>query len=290
MQLYQVRYFLKVCEIGNFTRAARSCNVSQPSLSRAITKLEQELGGPLFERSADGVRLTAFGNEIRPYLQDMVDVEAEAVELAKNRMEDRKSALNIGIMCTLGTTIMQPFLKELTGLAPEVTLNFTDGTSEELSEKLEMGLLDMCITTGDRFPKGFEVHPLYEERYVVSFYKGHRFEDMQAVPFDELEGEPYVLRRYCELSLSFEDLLPDQRRPQVKVVFESSHEHWVQSMIQARLGCTVHPETFPVMDGILQRPIVDTDVRRRVNLVVNPKSPSQRHLNRVLRLARDFPA
>ena len=68
MELHQIRYFLELCEVQNFTRAAKRCGVSQPSLSNAIRRLEQELGGPLFQRNRGGCVLSELGQAVRPHL------------------------------------------------------------------------------------------------------------------------------------------------------------------------------------------------------------------------------
>ncbi len=73
MEMHQVRYFLAVAEELNFTRASEKCNVTQPSLSRAIKILEEELGGPLFRRERESIRLTDLGNLVRPHLQSVYD-------------------------------------------------------------------------------------------------------------------------------------------------------------------------------------------------------------------------
>ena len=73
MEMHQVRYFLAVAEELNFTRASDKCNVTQPSLSRAIKLLEEELGGPLFRRERKSTHLTDLGNMVRPHLQSVYD-------------------------------------------------------------------------------------------------------------------------------------------------------------------------------------------------------------------------
>ena len=72
MEMHQIRYFLAVCETLNFTRAAEACNVSQPSLTRAIKGLEDELGGPLFRRERNNTHLTGLGEMMRPHLTQVM--------------------------------------------------------------------------------------------------------------------------------------------------------------------------------------------------------------------------
>src|SRR5579859_5171175 len=83
METHQLRYFMAVAQTGRFTAAARQCNVSQPSLSIQIAKLEKELGGPLFERTRKGGKLTARGEAFLPRAKTILDEMEAAREDAK---------------------------------------------------------------------------------------------------------------------------------------------------------------------------------------------------------------
>lgn len=286
MQLYQIRYFLTICETGNVTHAAKKCHVSQPSMSRGVRKLEEELGDDLFSRDPSGVRLTLFGEEMRPYFRDMLALEEELVERAKSRKVERSLTLNVGIMSTLGTSLLQPFLEKLLKICANARLNIIDAPGAELIGQMESGELDLCVSGYFHLPKDTDAHRLYDEKYVISFSKGHRFEAMKTVSVHELDAEPYVRRLGCELITTLPDMLPDARRPCVDVRYASRHENMVQTMILAGVGCSVHPETMPVHDGIYQRPIAEDEMQRSVCLLVNRKSPSQALMRRVVHMAQ----
>ncbi len=102
MEMHQVRYFLALCETLNFTRAAEHCNVSQPSLGRAIGKLEQEMGGPLFRRERNLTHLTDLGRLMSPHLENIYSASEAAQVEAKSFREIETAPLNLGIMCTIG--------------------------------------------------------------------------------------------------------------------------------------------------------------------------------------------
>src|SRR5262249_25169393 len=97
MEMHQIRYFLAVAEELNFTRGSKRCHVSQPSLSRAIKYLEEELGGSLFSRERASTHLTDLGHMVRPHLQSVYD-HSMAV---KHLSQDRKVPLKLGIMSTI---------------------------------------------------------------------------------------------------------------------------------------------------------------------------------------------
>src|ERR1043165_5846154 len=101
MEMHQVRYFLAVAEELNFTRAAEKCNVSQPSLSRAIQMLEQEFGGPLFWRERGRTNLTELGQMIRPHLDTVFSAAVRAKQTSKDLSQKKTVPLKLGIMSTI---------------------------------------------------------------------------------------------------------------------------------------------------------------------------------------------
>jgi LysR family hydrogen peroxide-inducible transcriptional activator len=97
VEMHQIRYFLAVCETLNFTRAAEACNVSQPSLTRAIKGLEDELGGPLFRRERNNTHLTGLGEMMRPHLSQVLIETDAAKERAKSFAKLDDVELKLGI-------------------------------------------------------------------------------------------------------------------------------------------------------------------------------------------------
>ena len=100
MEMHQVRYFLAVSETLNFTRAAERCNVAQPSLTRAVQKLEEELGGQLFRRERSRTHLTDLGRLMYPHLQALYDASVAARAEAEDFRRLKRASLNLGVMCT----------------------------------------------------------------------------------------------------------------------------------------------------------------------------------------------
>jgi LysR family hydrogen peroxide-inducible transcriptional activator len=98
MEMHQVRYFLAVAQELNFSRAAEKCNVSQPSLSRAIQQLEGELGGPLFHRERHLTHLTDLGEMVRPHLETVFAAAVKVKHLSKDLSQLKRVPLKLGIM------------------------------------------------------------------------------------------------------------------------------------------------------------------------------------------------
>lgn len=269
MQLHHIRQFLAICETGSITQAATYCNVSQPAITRSIRALELEFGGPLFDRSAAGSRLTSLGQQLKPFFDEINLSLQAASELAQRNREEKNAVFRLGITCTLGTAPVQSFLKRLQRVSPKTEFKITDAPALKIVEQLVADELDAGLVVQPSYPAMLNVTPLYEEHYVVSFSKGHRFEHVSAVSVNDLEQENYVARLNCELRGRMAEFAKDAKQLKPKVVYKSDQEQWVQSMVASGGGITIHPETLPVVEGILQRPLIDPELKRQVSFVVH---------------------
>ena len=197
--MHQIRYFLAVCETLNFTRAAEACNVSQPSLTRAIKGLEDELGGPLFRRERNNTHLTGLGEMMRPHLTQVLIETDAAKERAKSFAKLDDVELKLGMMCTIGPRRFVPFLQAFRERHPKVNLIVKDGSSGELQERLAQGELDVAVYgQPEEIDERFHARRLYDERFVVGVGPGHPFEKQNAVRCADLHQQAYVNRVQCE--------------------------------------------------------------------------------------------
>ena len=265
MEMHQVRYFVTLCETLNFTRAAEHCGVAQPSLTKAIQKLEEELGGPLFARERNLTHLTDLGRLMRPHLEAVFHA-SEAVRLEANSFHKLESgSVRLGVMCTIGPTRLIGFLKRFRRELPSIDITLKDAPGKDIIHLLLEGEIDAALIGLPNLPERFDSIPLYSERYLVGFYPGHRFERMPAVPYHELDQEDYVSRINCEYPDHFNSLgIPD--RANVHVCFASEREDWIQAMILAGMGCAVMPEFLPMLPGIATRPLVEPEMHREIRL------------------------
>jgi len=277
VEFHQIRYFLALCETLNFTRAAEACNVSQPSLTRAIKGLEDELGGPLFRRERNQSHLTDLGRLMRPYLGEVWANLDAARGQAETFIKLKDAPLAVGIMCTIGPNRIVELLRRFRTQQPGIRLDLVDGTAHELHDSLENGKLDVAIYT---WPQGhndrFHAQTLYRERFLVAFPPGHRFERMNAVSLKDTHGENYLQRLNCEMIAEFDAALLE-RGAEVTVCYGSERETWIQTMVCAGLGISFMPETMPALANLPVRPIIEPEILRDVDLVTvrgRPHSPA----------------
>ncbi len=267
MEMHQVRYFLAVCEALNFTRAADRCHVAQPSLTRAIKKLEEELGGPLFRRERARTHMTDLGRLMKPHFERLLLASESARAEAENFGTLETAPLRFGVMCTMGPGLIASFLNRLRRDIPAIELHLRDATGPQLIDAMLDGELDVSFIGMPGYPERLDAQALYSERYMVSFPRGHRFERMNAVPLKEMDGEDYLLRLNCELALQFEEFVGFSWPFRNDIPFQSEREDWIQCMIAAGLGCAFMPETMPVLPGIVRRLLIDPEIERTISLV-----------------------
>ena len=267
MEMHEVRYFLAVCDTLNFTRAAERCNVSQPSLTRAIQKLESEFGGLLFRRERAATHLTDLGQLVRPQLEQIARDADSVKSTAKSFLKMKDAPLSLGIMCTIGPLRCVGFLSRFRADHPGIELTLTEDTPARLTGLLQEGKIDVAIMAQpDPFPERFDVHPLYRENFVVAFPPGHRFDQMNAVRIADVGGESYLSRINCEYYDAIGDIC-DRCNALLKDAYRSEREDWIQSMVMAGMGICFMPEFSPVMPGLHTRRVIEPEVVREVSLV-----------------------
>lgn len=266
MEMHQIRYFLAVSETLNFTRAAEQCNVAQPSLTRAVQKLEHELGGPLFSRERSRTHMTELGQRIKPYLEQLYAAAEGAKAEAESFKTMDKARLAMGVMCTIAPARLIGLIETLNSRFPNLDFKLTEESGSALVEHLLEGAFDVALAGMPGYPDRLHAEPLYRERYVVAFPPGHRFEAVTAVPVNDLAGEDYLLRQNCEYLDHFQQCA-GAWSCDVNVRYESEREDWIQAMVLAGLGCALMPEHTPLFPGIKTRAVVEPEVFREISLV-----------------------
>ncbi len=267
MEIQQARYFLALCDSLNFTRAALACGVAQPSLTKAIQRLEDELGGPLFRRERALSHLTDLGRIMRPHLEALVQADEMARLEARHWRQLDRAPVRLGLMCTIGPARLIPFLRGLRRDAPSLDLTIKDAPGRDLVRLLMEGELDVAFIGLPSLPERCDQHVLYRERFTVAFCTGHRFEAMDVVPLRELNTEDYLNRLNCEYPDYFSALgIPDPSAD-ARVCYATEREDWIQAMILSGMGCAIMPEFLPILPGIATRIVVEPEIVRDIKLV-----------------------
>jgi DNA-binding transcriptional LysR family regulator len=267
MQLHEIRYFLATARELNFTRAARVCGVSQPALTRAIKKLEAELGGELLSRRPGHVELTRLGVTLLPKLEqierDLMQVRSEAAATIGRGT----AALKIGVMCTVSPVHIVNLLARLRKQQPNVRVTIYDAKASAVLDMLIDGHIDVGITAQPSFPESVAAVALHTETYVAAMPQGHPLTHAEQVRYVDLAREPYLERLGCEFDDYFE-AQTESLDVDFDVHFSSEREDWIQALIQAGEGCAIVPESMACLVGVEKRQLCEPDIARTISLVV----------------------
>ena len=267
LDLKQIRYFITLSEVLNFTRAAELSNITQPTLTKAIQKLEDELGGSLIYRDGKDTRLTELGKQLTEEFWKISELEQCALELARLASSQENSVINIGISRTIGPPAFSKFLANTAETLAGVRIIVHDVDGEMVSESILAGELDCCFCA-DQSVKNtkLEVTRLFSERLMLAFNHQHPFATKNTISPAELGEEIYIDRLHCEFRTRVIDSMKASGLS-LSTRLQFCREDWVQNSISAGMGISAMPERSVMVPGIAMAPLDGVDLKRDVFFV-----------------------
>lgn len=236
---YLLRYFLAVIDSGTFTAAAAQANVSQPTLSAGIAKLERETGAKLFRRNSQRVELTEAGARFAVHARR---IERE-FNLARASIDGVASGgtLRLGVLNTIASAELAALVALAARTASELTVELVEGNAAALSQHLSRGRVDLALTATQGEPGG-EMEALRTESFVLALPASHPLAAEAAVPGEALAGETMIVRRNCE-ALSETSRYFTRRGIRPFFALRTTNDDRALEMVAAGLGATVIPES-----------------------------------------------
>jgi LysR family hydrogen peroxide-inducible transcriptional activator len=262
MTLTELKYVVAVARERHFGRAAEACFVSQPTLSVAIKKLEDELGVPIFERRSNEVTLTPAGERIVAQAQRVLDEAALIKELAKAGKDPLVGALRVGVIYTIGPYLLPSLIRQLLRDAPRMPLLLNENFTIKLLELLKNGEIDVAILALPLPESGVLIQPVYDEPFVVAVPRQHPWGRRKTIAADELKKETMLLlgTGHCFRDQVLE-VCPELSRfstgaEGIQKTFEGSSLETIRHMVASGLGITVLPKTSvpekPPRDSLIE--------------------------------------
>ena len=299
MTLTELRYIVAVARERHFGRAASACYVSQPTLSVAIKKLEEELGVLLFERGAGDVAVTPTGRVIVEQAQRVLEEAARIKEIAQAGRDPLAGPLRVGAIYTIGPYLFPRLVPVVRRNAPTMQLIIAENYTHVLATMLKQGEVDAIVVALPFVEQGVEVRPLYDEPFLVAMPQGHPFEKKKQVSAEELEKESLLLlgAGHC-----FRDQVLDlcskvsRSASSLQRTLEGGSLETIRQMVASGVGITVLPSSSVApgsgTSGLIRvRPFAKPVPDRRVALAWRKSFPRPQAIE-VLReaiLACDLP-
>lgn len=250
MTLTELRYIVALKQTGHFGKAAEKCFVSQPTLSVAIKKLEEELDIALFERSRNQVRPTPMGEKIIQQAQVVLEQASLIESLATAGKDPLGSTLAVGAIHTVGPYLFPHFVPRLQTAAPSMPLYIEENFTANLREKLRSGELDAIIIALPFNEVDVVTKPLYEESFMVLLPEDHPLAAQDSISAKQLEDEKVLLlgEGHCFRDQVL-DVCPGLKKhlgngaDPLQSVVEGSSLETLKYMVASGLGITVLPES-----------------------------------------------
>lgn len=248
MTLTELRYIVAVARERHFGRAAEACFVSQPTLSVAIKKLEEELDVKIFERGSNEISLTPLGEAIVRQAQTVIEQAQGIREIAKRGKDPLAGPLHLGIIYTIGPYLLPELVKNVIELSPQMPLILQENFTVKLLDMLRTGELD-CAIMAEPFPDtGLALAPLYDEPFVIAVPSQHALADREQVSSEELKRETMLLlgTGHCfrdhvlEVCPEFARFSSDTEG--IRKSFEGSSLETIKHMVASGMGVTVVPQ------------------------------------------------
>jgi LysR family transcriptional regulator, hydrogen peroxide-inducible genes activator len=288
MELFQVRYFLALTRTLNFTRAAETCHVSQPALTRAIQRLEEELGGPLLYRERSQTQLTALGRAMAPHLEAAYAAAESAAAQATAFRTRAMPPLRLGIDEGLSPHLPMPVLRELQAHMKGFEFSLAEGTAEDLSERMLGDTLDSALLAqSDQLAERLNRWTLFEDRYAVLCLPDHPFARSTVVEPAALAGQRLLLpgNSGSHAGQAF-DRIAAQSGIDLDARHTGTSEAAVQQMVAAGLGLSLSAMHRPLPAGLVAVPIAHAAAQFKILVTAVAGRPNGPGLGAFLKLMR----
>jgi LysR family transcriptional regulator, hydrogen peroxide-inducible genes activator len=256
MTLTELKYIVAVARERHFGKAADACFVSQPTLSVAVKKLEEELDVKLFERSANEVTVTPLGEEIVRQAQSVLEQAANIKDIAKRGKDPLAGPLNLGVIYTIAPYLLPDLVRQVITKSPQMPLMLQENFTVKLLEMLRTGEID-CAILAEPFPDtGLAVAPLYDEPFFAAVPTSHALAQQSSVTTEQLKNETMLLlgNGHCFRDHVLE-VCPEFARfssnaEGIRKSFEGSSLETIKHMVAAGMGITLVPRLSVPKDAL----------------------------------------
>ncbi|MGV1016034.1 MAG: LysR substrate-binding domain-containing protein [Fluviibacter phosphoraccumulans] len=252
MTLTEMRYITALDKTRHFGRAADACHVSQPTLSVAIKKVEQQIGAPLFERGASEIRTTPLGELIVTQIKRVLDETLRLDEIATQSRDPLKGPLRVGVIYTIAPYLLPALIPVLHKLAPDMPLFLREDFTANLIPMLKEGELDILVLALPVDVPGIVAQRVYEEPFRVVVPAAHEWAGRKSVRNDELDGQQLLLlgSGNCFRDQVLEACPRLQRAEGMSGSIEGSSLETIRHMVASGAGIAVMPSSAadPLVD------------------------------------------
>ena len=286
METHQVRYFLVLARTLNFTKAADECNVTQPSLTRAVKKLEDELGGPLFHRERANTHLTELGRAMLPHLEQSYLAAQSARALAEALKRGDIAPLRLGFTNSVSSRLFTHVLQGVRSGVPNFELAVEAGPEIQVCDAMLKGNADLVVLgDGGAVAERMRTWPPFRENFRLVMASSHRLAAKTALVLEDLDNEDLIERTNCSGCRRLRQLCTATGvMPRFRHRVDSADQ--LLNLVRAGFGVAFAPRSVALPEGVVARPIERVEIDREVSLATVAGRPFSAATDAFLRLAR----
>ncbi|MDP2257890.1 MAG: LysR substrate-binding domain-containing protein [Polaromonas sp.] len=278
MTLTELKYIVAVAREKHFGRGAEACHVSQPTLSVAIKKLEEELQVKLFERNANEITVTPLGEDIVRQAQSVLEQADNIREIAKRGKDPLAGALRLGVIYTIAPYLLPDLVRQVIVRTPQMPLMLQENFTVKLLEELRTGEID-CAILAEPFPDtNLAIAPLYDEPFMAAVPSAHPLAARSSISAEELKKETMLLlgTGHCFRDHVLE-VCPEFARfssnsDGIRKSFEGSSLETIKHMVAAGMGITLVPRLSVPREALAEPPAGKKPARGKSAVAAGPPS------------------
>ncbi len=296
MTLRELRYFVALADRAHFGRAAADCNISQPTMSTQIRKLEESLGWTLIERNARSFALTPMGQQVAEKARQIVAQVDDLLSSTRAPRGPLEGPLNLGVFPTLAPYFLPQLIPLVKGRYPQLQLVIHEDLTQHLLDRLRNYQIDAALLALPVDADDVDEAPLFDEPFWFACPPQHRLAQSKNISEADLYDEPmllladgHCLRGHalaaCGRQTANDGGLDDFRAASLETICQ---------LVSAGFGCTLLPALAARMPQgaertFVVRPLQSANASRRVGLVWRKGYPKSRDLWSLANLIRDNP-
>ncbi|MFF2015616.1 LysR family transcriptional regulator [Paenibacillus sp. NPDC058177] len=256
MELTQLEYFLTAARLQHMTMAAKALNITQPALSHSITKLESELGIPLFERNGRNIQLNRYGKMFVKWVEQALQDIKNGMQEIEEWIHPDQGIISMSYLNILGVDRVPSLIRDYRVDHPEVRFELKQGNNGDIDEHLETGHSDLMITSRETIMDNHEWIIIEKTPLYIVVSSTHPFAGRESLSLLELSGEPFVgLKNNCGLKATLTSRFQNTGF-MLTSTYDAEDLATVAGFIKAGLGVSVLPQTLGLMlDGLAWIPI-----------------------------------
>ena len=257
MTLTELKYIVAVAREKHFGKGADACHVSQPTLSVAIKKLEEELQVKLFERNANEITITPLGEEIIRQAQSVLEQAEQIKDIARRGKDPLAGSLRLGVIYTIGPYLLPDLVRQMIVSLPQMPLMLQENFTVKLLDELRNGEID-CAILAEPFPDtNLAIAPLYDEPFMAAVPSSHPLAARSSITAEEIKKETMLLlgNGHCFRDHVLE-VCPEFARFSsssggIQKSFEGSSLETIKHMVAAGMGITLVPRLGVPQEALL---------------------------------------